>query len=364
MNSCKITYIYGLYEVGKENEIRYVGKTNNPKSRIHSHKHSTIKNSKSRNHLTHKERWILKILNQGGNIGIKILEECNSQNWSEREILWISSYSNLTNLSPGGETGITGKTFEISYEDCKKWIKDNFPNIKSKKDWHKNSNFFPGYIPKSPNTVFVDSWISWGDFLDSGYVSSREKNKKYLNYEECKIWLKFNIDSELKLSWRQISKNLPFFIPKKPTEHFKSVWQGWNDFLGYDVKQNFVSYEECLNFVRSLKLGSSKEWIEYFNNHKDIQKKYPRNINKVYKDNFISWTDFLNSSKKSVDIRRELMNFDDLKKYVRKNLYFITSSRQWKYYLRLNNLNGIPKNPQISYKDKGWSGWKEFLNKN
>ena len=37
MNSCKITYIYGLYEVGKEDEIRYVGKTNNPKLRRYLH---------------------------------------------------------------------------------------------------------------------------------------------------------------------------------------------------------------------------------------------------------------------------------------------------------------------------------------
>ena len=37
-NSCRITYIYGLYEVGKENEIRYVGKSDNIYKRLKDHR--------------------------------------------------------------------------------------------------------------------------------------------------------------------------------------------------------------------------------------------------------------------------------------------------------------------------------------
>ena len=36
-SNTKITYIYGLYEVGKEDEIRYVGKSDNPKIRLINH---------------------------------------------------------------------------------------------------------------------------------------------------------------------------------------------------------------------------------------------------------------------------------------------------------------------------------------
>lgn len=38
MNSCKITYIYGLYEAGKEEEIRYVGKSDCLKKRLRDHR--------------------------------------------------------------------------------------------------------------------------------------------------------------------------------------------------------------------------------------------------------------------------------------------------------------------------------------
>jgi hypothetical protein len=34
---------------------------------------------------------------------IKLLEICNTNNWEEKEIFWISSFTNLTNTTKGGE---------------------------------------------------------------------------------------------------------------------------------------------------------------------------------------------------------------------------------------------------------------------
>jgi hypothetical protein len=363
MNSCQITYIYGLYEVGKDQDLRYIGKTDNPRSRLSSHKYSSIKNRKLGNRLTHKECWFLKVLDDGGSVELKVIEECDQENWCEREIYWIDFFPNLTNISPGGEDGITGCTFEISYSDCKKWISENYPNIKSKKEYHINSSKFPNFIPKSPNTVFVD-WVSWGDFLNSGFHSSREKSRKYLTYIECKKWIRENLDLEKNQSWSKLSKDLPFFIPKKPNIHFGNQWIDWVHFLGYEINKKYVSYSECQKFIRSLNISSSREWYEFYKNHKDIQQIMPLNISTVYKKEFTSWTDFLNSSKKSVDIKREALSYDELLKYVIKNLNFIKSSRYWKNYIRQNKIKGIPINPQVVYKNKGWTNWKDFLDKN
>ena len=129
----KKIYIYGLYDSNDENDIRYIGKTNNPKSRLSSHKHSSIKNRKLGNRLTHKECWFLKVLDDGGSVKLKVIEECDQENWSEREIYWISFFPNLTNISPGGEDGITGCTFEISYNDCKKMDVRELSEYKIKK---------------------------------------------------------------------------------------------------------------------------------------------------------------------------------------------------------------------------------------
>jgi hypothetical protein len=39
-------------------------------------------------------------------------------------------------------------------------------------------------------------------------------------------------------------------------------------------------------------------------------------------------------------------------------------SRYWKNYIRQNKIKGIPINPQVVYKNKGWTNWKDFLDKN
>lgn len=201
-------------------------------------------------------------------------------------------------------------------------MSENYPNIKSKKEYHINSSRFPNLIPKSPNTVFVD-WVSWGDFLNSGFHSSKEKSRKYLTYSECKKWVRENLDLEKKHSWSKLSKDLPFFIPKKPNIHFGNQWIDWIDFLGYEINKKYVSYNECQKFVRSLNINSSREWYEFYKNNKDIQPIMPLNISTVYNKEFTSWTEFLNSSKKSVDIKKEALSYDELLIYVRKNLNFI-----------------------------------------
>ena len=64
----KKIYIYGLYDSNDENDIRYIGKTNNPKTRIYTHLKRTNCNQD-------KVNWIIEVLNSGREIKMKILEE-------------------------------------------------------------------------------------------------------------------------------------------------------------------------------------------------------------------------------------------------------------------------------------------------
>lgn len=91
-------YIYKLIDpVSKE--IRYIGKTGNMKNRFSSH----ISNAKkSKSHLAH---WLTKLRNKGLFPIMEIIEECNLDNWEEREIFWISSHTGtkkLCNTHSGG----------------------------------------------------------------------------------------------------------------------------------------------------------------------------------------------------------------------------------------------------------------------
>ena len=81
-------------------EVRYVGKTVVSLSRrLGNH----VANAKGSKHNVHLSNWILKILAMGKRPIIELIEECDHSIWQEREKYWISQYSNLINLTLGGD---------------------------------------------------------------------------------------------------------------------------------------------------------------------------------------------------------------------------------------------------------------------
>lgn len=86
-------------------EIKYIGKTiQSLKKRLSGH----VTKSKY-NRSTHVSCWIYKLLKNNKKPIIKLLEECSSNNWAEREKYWISYYKNIIyNHSIGGESGALG----------------------------------------------------------------------------------------------------------------------------------------------------------------------------------------------------------------------------------------------------------------
>jgi len=122
MMSCKITYIYGLFEIGTEEEIRYVGKTDNPSKRLRDHRND--KNSTS-----HKSCWIKSVFNKGGDIGLKVFKVVNHDNWKDEEIKFIKEMSTkfkLVNLTDGGD-GRMDNIYNRTFAECKLWLESNKP---------------------------------------------------------------------------------------------------------------------------------------------------------------------------------------------------------------------------------------------
>lgn len=97
MKSIKI-YIYTLSDP-ETKEIRYVGKTNNLKSRYNNHISHNIK--------THCCNWIKSLKKRNLLPIMEVIEKANDDNWVEREQFWISQFNNLTNQTIGGE-GLCG----------------------------------------------------------------------------------------------------------------------------------------------------------------------------------------------------------------------------------------------------------------
>lgn len=92
----KTTFIYGLKDP-ITNEIRYIGKSNNPKSRYSRH----ISNAKKPK--TKCYCWIKGLIDENLKPILVILEEVDINEWGEKEDYWISQFHNLTNLIDGGK---------------------------------------------------------------------------------------------------------------------------------------------------------------------------------------------------------------------------------------------------------------------
>ena len=77
-------FIYALKDprLEKLGEVRYIGKTNNPKRRIWEH----IRHSSSN---IYKNRWIKTLTKIGLKPVMEILEEVDENNWQEKEKFFI-----------------------------------------------------------------------------------------------------------------------------------------------------------------------------------------------------------------------------------------------------------------------------------
>lgn len=254
------TFIYGLH-LG-DFEIRYVGKSDNPSLRLKRHIYQCSYNS------THKNNWIKKSISDGKKLEFIILEEVDieTENWSDREKYWMSKFDNLTNTTAGGLGG-SGKIYEISYDDCKKWVFDNMP-IKSKTQWYKNTSKLPNFIPRNPREVFLkNGWISWGNFLGTNSIQDNIISLNYLHYDDAKNWIKNNISCVSSLEWKKLNiKN----IPNRPERYYKNRgWISWADFLSNDSiiqnqKKEFLSYDDCVDWIKkNYIIKTHNDWKKY-----------------------------------------------------------------------------------------------------
>jgi hypothetical protein len=131
-----------------------------------------------------------------------------------------------------------------------KFLKQN--NFKNSYDWRKycKSGLKPKEMPFNPDVVYANSgWISWGDWLGAGYVSSIVKSKNYLSYDDAfnKNILdikKYKITT--KEQWIYYCKNnkINNDIPNYPhNTYLNKGWVSYNSWLGvekkYKINDNF-----------------------------------------------------------------------------------------------------------------------------
>lgn len=130
-----LTYIYTLNDPYND-EIRYVGKTDNLCKRLNEH----IR--KSNLSKTHKNNWIQHLLKNGKTPTIEILDIVPKNEWTFWEIYWIDLLKswniNLTNIAYGGIGGDSGEVTRMKISEKLKGIVRSKETIEKYRISHLN----------------------------------------------------------------------------------------------------------------------------------------------------------------------------------------------------------------------------------
>jgi len=251
----------------------------------------------------------------------------------------------------------------LSFEEARAISRSfGFTSYRQWLDYSKNKKR-PLQIPFCPDIIYSKSgWTNWADWLGHDYISTNKREfKPYelaksliqsYKLENVKEWNKFNKTDAFKL----------LNIPSKPQNSYKyNGWVDWATFLGnknFNKKNyNFYPFEEAKNKVLLLKLRNNKEWRDYIKRNLDVR--IPNAPDQYYKNNWISWGDWLGTNKVS-NILRNFRTYEEAKNYVRS--LNIRNETAWRNYSKSNKKPlDIPASPSIVYKNSGWTNWADWL---
>lgn len=160
----KTTYIYGLYDPRRPEEIRYVGKADNISKRLRQHINDSKKLDNIIGKPLSKELWIRSLLNLNIEPEVKIIEEIyhdNPSEWGDREIYNIAHFikegHRLENGAIGGNDNFNIQGVRYRY-----------------RQWKQNKNPFTRYklneaimYTRSNTLYFEDAWTLRKDFYSN-----------------------------------------------------------------------------------------------------------------------------------------------------------------------------------------------------
>ena len=219
----------------------------------------------------------------------------------------------------------------------------------------------PDDIPANPNRTYKKDWKGMGDWLGTGTVAPQDK--VYLPYNEAMEFVR-SLGLKSQKEWYEYSKsgNKPDDIPSNTQTVYKHKgWKGWGDWLGTGIvapqDKQYRPHNEAMEFVRSLKLKSQKEWIDYCksgNKPDDI----PADPNQTYKNDFKGYGDFLGTGTiRTQD--RVYRPYKEAREFA--SSLNLKGEKEWLEYCKSGNKpHDIPSAPRDVYK-KDWKGTGDFL---
>ncbi len=126
------------------------------------------------------------------------------------------------------------------------------------------------------------------------------------------------------------------------------------------ARLTWMPFEQAREFVRSVGIRDTEEWVKWTRHQLPNKKKRPLDIPvapaQVYPDKWNGWRDWFGT---------DFLPFEEARDFARKS--GVTSLRQWRAY-RYGKLPGfapkpenIPSAPDICYQNEGWAGWADWF---
>lgn len=144
-------------------------------------------------------------------------------------------------------------------------------------------------------------------------------------------WKKYKLDEKL---------------PHSPDVYYPE-WTNWNDFLG----TNFYSYSEAEIAARKLGIKSKCDYLV----RSKLDDKLPSNPPNHYGHEWATWGRFLGTN--SLAPRdMTFLPFKEAREFARS-----LKLRDQKAWQRIMRPDGIPSQPNHTYADCGWKGWRDWL---
>ena len=123
------------------------------------------------------------------------------------------------------------------------------------------------------------------------------------------------------------------------------------------MKKEFRSFEDARKFVQKLNLKTYKEWKNYCKSN-NIPEDIPRAPDQKYKDEWISWGDFLGTGRIATNLRT-YRGFEDTRKFV--HSLKLKNANEWRKYGKSGKKpDDINSHPYEIYKEE-WISWGDFL---
>jgi superfamily II DNA or RNA helicase len=251
-----------------------------------------------------------------------------------------------------------------SFEEARAFVHQL--QLKNRQEWENwmKSGARPDDIPAFPDGVYKDKgWAGVGDWLGTGVIA--KQNRNYRSFEEARAFI-HQLQLKNQKEWRDWTKSemRPDDIPANPALIYKDDgWTSFGDWLGTGVianqNRNYRSFEEARAFVHQLQLKNRQEWAEWVKSEArpdDI----PVSPNQVYKDT--GWDgvgDWLGTGV-IANKNRNYRSFEEARAFVHQ--LQLKNQKEWRDWAKSEmRPDDIPVIPESLYKNKGWSGWGDWL---